>query len=635
MSQLSIDGLPEGWLSDAVLDAANAARIGVCVSKTTVAHVQNVYANEAACDILGWPRDELLAKDALDLLQPQDRETIDELRERLRLTPGLAAVTCIRKDGRRVTVEFASVGFARGADRIIVSFFVDATAKKEAERVRAASEERLRLLVTSAPDGIVISRGPIILYANPAAAKLLGHTDASELVGKSFAEYLDASSMETMAQRIRSAAGQCQRLTPHEYRARRADGGRVITEITSVPIEFDGAPAVLGFARDVTERTDLRQQVARADRLASLGTLAAGVAHEINNPLTFITLGVGILAARLEEAPLPPEQRAALLGTLAEVRQGTERVAKIVRELTTFARSEPERAEPVDIVSAIEAAARIVAHRTRHVARVEIACPTLPPVFADPSKIEQVFVNLVLNAAQAFESHRPENLIRIEGAPDGAGSVAVSVIDNGPGIPAEALGRVFDPFFSTKPVGEGTGLGLALCHGIVTRLGGHISAESAPGRTCFRVVMPLASETSVAPAAANPPEPAGATTRRRILVVDDDPSVASAMRVALAGVHDVTVTESAESALGLLDGGGAFDAILCDLAMPHMNGAELLERIAASHPDAAARFVVVTGGAITARMREFVASWRGAYLEKPFSADDLQRALEAVFNAAR
>jgi PAS domain S-box-containing protein len=621
-----VEGLPGSWLGDAVLEAANAARIGVVVSTVAPDRVQNLYANDAACDILGWPREDLLAKNALDLIEPEARDSVAELRAR---KEPLAAVTCVRKDGTRVSIEFTTVTRTLGSDGIVVSFFVDATAKREAERTLAASEERLRLLVAAAPDGIVISRGPVILYANPAAARLLGHGDANGLVGRSFADYLDRSALETMGARVR-AAMQGQKLQPMEYPARRADGSQVVAEITSVPIELEDGPAVLGFARDVTERNALRQQIARADRLASLGTLAAGVAHEINNPLTFVSLGVELLRERASS--LSAEQREAVLATLDDIAAGTERIAKIVRELTTFSRVEPERAEPVDVVRALESAMRIVLHRTRHVAEVEMACPPLPPVVAERSRLEQVFVNLLLNAAQAFETHRPENLIRIESEVS-EDAVAISVIDNGAGIAPDVIGRIFDPFFSTKPPGEGTGLGLALCHSILTRVGGQISATSTPGRTCLRVVIPRATDAHPADAPAPPVE--APREQRRVLIIDDDPGVAKSMRLALSGKHQVTLAESAEGALELLASGADFDAIVCDLAMPRMNGAELLERLQRERPEAAARFIFVTGGAITARMRAFVSSWRGPYLEKPFSARELERAIDTVLEGAR
>ncbi len=216
-------------------------------------------------------------------------------------------------------------------------------------------ESGFRALVENAPDAIVVSRDGIIIYANDAAARLLGHDDVSELVGKPMT-FLDRRSVEVMRRRIEQMAATGERLVPREYPARKRDGTEIMAEIASTIIDLEGKPAVLAYARDVTERTRLRAQLAHADRLAALGTMAAGVAHEINNPLAFMALATEALERRVG-----PEH-AALAG---ELRTGVDRVAAIVRDLRFFGRDADEPSGPMDLAAAVDAAERLVCHEVR------------------------------------------------------------------------------------------------------------------------------------------------------------------------------------------------------------------------------------------------------------------------------
>jgi len=265
-------------------------------------------------------------------------------------------------------------------------------------------ERGFRALVEHAPDAIVVSREGIVLYANAAAARLLGYESADELVGKPMT-FLDPREAETMRRRIQQIAETGGALVPREYPARRRDGSSITAEITSTIIEFDGGPAVLAYARDVTERSRLRSQIAHADRLASLGMMAAGVAHEINNPLTFVGLAAEMLSRRV------PETEAALV---RDVRSGIDRIAAIVRDLKFFGRNEEEPQGAVDLAVALASAERLVAHEIRARAQLDSELGELPAVLGVARRIEQVFVNLLLNAAFAVEN-KPDARITVTG----------------------------------------------------------------------------------------------------------------------------------------------------------------------------------------------------------------------------
>jgi CheY-like chemotaxis protein len=254
-----------------------------------------------------------------------------------------------------------------------------------------------------------------------------------------------------------------------------------------------------------------------------------------------------------------------------------------------------------------------------------VSVPALPDVMGSAGKLEQVFVNLLINAVQAL----PESggTVELRAAREGD-KVIVEVRDDGPGIPPELLGKVFDPFFTTKPPGVGTGLGLSISHAIVTRLGGEISIESEPSRgTIVRVTLP----TSSAPAApeSKPRESRRSRRRARVLVVDDEPALALTLRCVLERDHDVVTAGEGRAAIALLENGD-FDLILCDLGMPGLSGDAVYERIAAARPELAARFVFMTGGAFTARLQGFLDRVPNARLQKPFPIAALEELIGTV-----
>ena len=481
-------------------------------------------------------------------------------------------------------------------------------------------EDGFRALVENAPDAIVVSRNGIVLYANAAAARLLGHDDVSELVGKPMM-FLDRRALEVMRRRIEQMAATGERLVPREYPARRRDGSEITAEIASTIIEFEGAPAVLAYARDVTERTRLRAQLAHSDRLASLGTMAAGVAHEINNPLSFIGLATDMLGLRVG----PDEAR-----LVAEVRTGIDRIAAIVRDLRFFGRDDDEPARPMDLNAALEAAERLVLHEVRPRGQLAREYGELPPVVGVLRHIEQVFVNLFLNAAYALDE-RPDGRIVVSAQADGE-HVVVRVRDNGCGIPKEALDAIFQPFFTTRAVGGGTGLGLSICRDLVERSGGSLVATSTVGEgTTMQVTLVRASTPSMDVAVpAPPPLPAEMRERTallRVLVVDDEPLIVASLTRMLSSHASVVGETVAERALERILSDPELDAIVCDVMMPGLTGIDLHERVARDRPERAERFVFITGGAYTARARAYLERLPNPRFEKPF---DVTRLIEAI-----
>jgi signal transduction histidine kinase/CheY-like chemotaxis protein len=369
----------------------------------------------------------------------------------------------------------------------------------------------------------------------------------------------------------------------------------------------------------------LTAQLVQADRLVAIGTLAAAVGHEINNPLSYVQSGLDFVVDELCTVRGGADPSLAeVRSVLDDMRSGIQRIRSVARDLRTFARSDQDSRRPLQLREVLDSSIDMARNEIRHRATLVKEYGVVPCVEANESRLGQVFLNLLINAAHSIpEGAAGQNEIRVATRTDGAGSAVVEITDTGCGISPRDLDRIFEPFFTTKPAGIGTGLGLSICRNVVTALGGTICAQSDVGKgSTFRLVLPPARVSPPPPDAPPSPRPAD-IARRRILVVDDEPLVGTAIRRSLAVQHDVTVLTSAREAHELIARGERFDAIVCDLMMPEMTGMEFHDGLAAAAPDQAARIVFMTGGAFTANAREFLARVRNPRLEKPFEPAEL------------
>ncbi|MFY0568530.1 ATP-binding protein [Archangium lansingense] len=549
-------------------------------------------------------------------------------------------------DGRMLRRISTPVCDAAGKVTCQLYLFEDVTERTRAEEALRRSEQSYRKVIENGPEAVFVHTGQRFIYVNPMLLKALRYEDASELIGQHILTIVHPDDRELVRQRIHAAADLGELAPLREIRYLRRDGTWFDAESTGLPIEFNGAKAVVVMARDVTERKRMQAQLLQTDRLSMVGTLSAGVGHEINNPLSYVQANLSLalestrqLVKEGVEAGLggPDAQRRAeqlreLETLLQEAHEGALRVRNIVRDLKSFSRQEEvERRTAVDVREPLAFSLKMAASELRHRAQLITKYEPVPLVHADASRLGQVFLNLLINAVQALpEEGSTQNTITVGVRLDTSGRVAVDVSDTGAGIPPEVLARIFDPFFTTKPVGKGTGLGLSICHGIIRGFGGEISVHSEVGRgTTFTVLLPAMQP--VAAAASSPDSQVSRSERRgRMLIIDDEPLVARSLSRLIGRQHHVTVAVTSQDGMAQLTSGEPFDIIFCDLMMPGLTGMDIYEQLRECRPELAPRFVFITGGSYTPRARQFMEAVPNAWMEKPFDVQQLRRLIGKV-----
>jgi CheY-like chemotaxis protein/two-component sensor histidine kinase len=354
-----------------------------------------------------------------------------------------------------------------------------------------------------------------------------------------------------------------------------------------------------------------------------MGTLAAGVAHEINNPLTYALLGVQRIESLLGDVPAGTS--IAIRERLADIEHGLARVASITQGLRSFARPDDAAQGPVDLAATLERALKMVDNDLRHRAQLVKHLAEVPSVVGNASRLEQVIVNILLNAIHALPADGTQTITLTLRARN-AGTVTLAIQDTGRGIPEDILGKIFDPFFTTRTVGDGMGLGLAVCRTIVEGVGGTIEVASTVGSgTTMTIVLPAhRGPPRVAPV----PEERR-IVRRKVLLIDDERMVRDALARLLGTEHEVVAAASGAEGLAALRE-GTFDVIICDVMMPGMNGREVYRRIAAEFPGLERRVVFISGGTFTPELDEFLTKTANRCLPKPFKLDEVFKAIDAT-----
>jgi PAS domain S-box-containing protein len=601
----------------AMESAAEQAEIGLFVTLVGAAP-RVLYVSPRAAAIAGRTREAMLRVAPWELIVEEDRPAVFAAMERPEGAPPITLrISLVRPDGTRIPIELSSTRVATADSTVSFGCFRDVSVEHaNVERLKR-SEARFRFLVEAAPDGVVILQRGMIVFINPKAAGLLGCERIEDALGKSIVSFLPPADGIAAMARIREMLRTGSERAPSDYRVL-ADPDRVV-EIKSIPCEWEGSQAVLAFARDVTERIAIQRRLVDADRLAALGTLAAGVAHEINNPLTYAQLSTQRIARMLDTLGVDAGSLATMKEMLRDVEHGITRVASITQALRAFAR--PDDAPPgmVDVEAVLARAVKMVDNDLRHVARLVRDTPDVPAVTANASRLEQVFVNILLNAIQALPQSGRSHEVRISVTHTGE-RVTVAIADTGRGIPAAIRDRIFDPFFTTRTVGEGMGLGLAVSKSLVESFGGSIDIESTEGvGTTARVTLRVHQEPAKAVSTSETTRPR--LPRRRILIVDDEPQVRSTIARLIEREHDVETAANGADALAAI-ARVPYDVIFCDVMMPGMSGHEVYRRIAEHHAELRERVVFMSGGVFGPDTTS-IESLPNLHLPKPFKIEQL------------
>jgi len=365
-------------------------------------------------------------------------------------------------------------------------------------------------------------------------------------------------------------------------------------------------------------------QLLQSEKVAAMGSLLAGVAHELNNPLAILSGHAQLL---LED------NHPAVADSAQQIQQAADRCVRIVRNFLALARQRPPERAKTDVKRVLAESLELLAYelRTDNVAVAVDVPDDLPVLWADAHQLHQVFVNLLTNAHHALKRMPSARRIGVRARHDrDARLLRLEIADTGPGIPEDVRGRIFDPFFTTKPVGEGTGLGLSLCRGIVEEHGGTITVDSAPGHgATLHITLPVTPPPSVTAAAASAPA-APARAPRHVLVVDDEPAVADVISKALArDGHTAHIASHGGVALDML-GRGHYDVVVSDTKMPEMDGEAFYDELSRRFPALRSRIIFVTGDVLSREKREFIERTHAPFLTKPCDLGELRRLVDSL-----
>ena len=489
----------------------------------------------------------------------------------------------------------------------------------------AAAEQQYREIFEHALEGILRATfDGRLLVANPAMARIFGYDSPAQMVESvtDIAGQLCVDPEQGQAFfRIACEQGSISR---YECQMRRRDGRVIWVSHNGQAIRDDRGEILYydGVLEDITERKRTEGALRQSEKLAAMSTLVAGVAHELNNPLEVILAHSELLAY---DAPGDVTQRA------EKISRAAQRCARLVKNFLALARQHPPERTRVSVSEVVRETVELITYplRISGVALVLELAPGLPLLWADPHQIQQVLLNLLTNAHHALRGAEPPRRITVTAQPAEGDRIEIAVADNGPGIPAEIRERVFEPFFTTKAIGEGTGLGLSLCQGLVESHGGSLTLEEAPGGGArFVILLPLAGPAAAAAAAL----PVRIATGASILVVDDEPEVADVLSDMLArDDHHVDVAYGGRDALERIEAGN-YDLVVCDLRMPDIDGAELYRRLQAMGHRLTRRFLVVTGDVLARDTREFLVRSGVPALAKPLVLDDMRGVIRELLD---
>lgn len=609
--------------------AAEKVGVGVMVLAVHSSAVHLVFVSSSLAARLGYSPADLLTMDPNRLLADGRRwggGDVEPSGFEVRSEHGGEApdVVLLHRLGRRLPLAVSWGAMDLEGQQYWVASWVDHSAEKRARQELQRSRERLRLLLEVVPEAIWIQTQSRIVYANGSCLHLLGYDRDTDLIGTDPRRILHPDDVELFDRRTRTLLDSEPAVPPCEYRVYRRDGEQRILEVASLGGQYAGERVVYHFGRDATERRHAEAKLLQTDRLGVLGLLAGGMAHAINNPLTYVLLNLAHIEQNLPNLTRDPHLLDDALMRLREAESGARRIGDVVKQMRTLSRANDHTVGPVDLEQVLSSVLGMVGNEIRHRGRLVTSLTRVRPVVANAARIEQVFLNLLVYVTRALPEGEPTAEIRLVLAEESPERVVVELsgTTRTEAMPGDEASRGFRP-----------GLGLSLCQSVVASLGGRLQIESEPeGGIRFRVELPGAARVLEEPPSIpqSESEPVESVRRARVMVVDDDPAVARALRLMLQEDHDVTSVAGGGEALRLLLKDGDYDIVFCDVMMPEVSGIDLYEGLRLNRPGLERVLCFMTGGAFTPEAFAFLDRVTNPTIEKPFNLASLSRLLRGA-----
>ncbi len=484
-------------------------------------------------------------------------------------------------------------------------------------------------LMDNFPDGVLIHRDGIILYTNPKMREYLKYERSFEMLGHSIYDLIvppeHVELIKERSQKLDSGTVTVNPLIEFELLTK-IPGERFSCEGTSVPMTIDGDKCIAVTFRDLSDRKKLQMHKMATDRMLALGNLAAGVGHEINNPLCYVMMNMELVKENLTNGKMKECEK-----QLDVIQKGLVRIKTVVSDLKTVSRgSADEVITKVDVNGVIDSILGIVKNEIQHRAVLKCSLASVETILIDETRLAQVLLNVIINAAHSIDAGAvDQNLIEVKTFMNSLGQVVIEISDTGSGMSLEVQKKIFEPFFTTKAVGKGTGLGLSICQNIVNRFHGIIEFKSEIGQgTVFQVIFPAADAAVVPNRFEKDEMTAGIANKGQVLIIDDDAELLEVLQEIVSIKHECVGFTNAQTAIEVLKENNAFDVIVCDLMMPKMSGIQFYAALKQFAPHYLSRVIFLTGGSFTEDTDRFLAMPEITFFEKPIDTKLFLKAIE-------
>ena len=489
------------------------------------------------------------------------------------------------------------------------------------------SKVRFNILAEATSEAIVLTENGLVFDINLNFLDLMNYT-FEDVKSKNFLNLIAPESYHLI-----DYIASIKDTPPFEVFLMKKTGEVFPVDLSIKTMPYQGRTICVTTLRDLSPQKEAEEKIRISDRMASIGQLSAGIAHEINNPLTFVSLNLERAIQQINsylKIKQSPELEA-ILDIVQETNKATNKIKTIARDLKSFSHSsQTEIVQPVDLVEVMDSAARMAFFGIKSQATITKDYQAVPLAAANEGRLGQVFLNLIVNAAQAMpERDISQNKIHLVLKTNTDGKIVAEVQDTGLGMTEEVRQRLFTPFFTTKPIGEGTGLGLSLCQNIIKSFDGKIEVESTLNvGSIFRVILNKAevqkTQTVNKDTTSSNVITTKSTYRGKVFLVDDDLDLTETIDILLNADHDVVIANSGKKALEILEKNSDFDVVLMDMSLGDTTGIHIYETMQKIKPDLTSKFIFMTGGATNIKAQTFLKQIQNLVVEKPFEIDVLR-----------